>query len=130
MCGPDDAAPQVSEDIAVDKAARCVSERRVPHPRAIHFACPRDRIICAHLAPAKELSSTRASTCASAGSAFEKLYHSSVCIHGVSSPEQADTQTLLAVMAEERKVHEEYIARAANGDQTGNACPVCSRNSS
>jgi len=27
----------------------------------------------------------------------------------------ADTQTLLAVMAEERKVHDEHIARAANG---------------
>jgi hypothetical protein len=29
--------------------------------------------------------------------------------------QQADTQTLLAVMAEERKVHEHHIARAANG---------------
>ncbi len=28
--------------------------------------------------------------------------------------QQADTQTLLAVMAEERKVHEIHIARAAN----------------
>ena len=26
-----------------------------------------------------------------------------------------DAQTLLAVMAEERKVHEQHIARAANG---------------
>ena len=29
--------------------------------------------------------------------------------------QQADMQTLLAVMAEERKVHEQHIARAANG---------------
>lgn len=29
--------------------------------------------------------------------------------------QQADTQTLLAVMAEERKVHELHIAHAANG---------------
>jgi integrase len=29
--------------------------------------------------------------------------------------QQADTQTLLAVMAEERKVHEHHISRAANG---------------
>ena len=29
--------------------------------------------------------------------------------------QQADTQTLLAVMAEERKVHEHHIARASNG---------------
>ena len=29
--------------------------------------------------------------------------------------QQADAQTLLAVMAEERKVHEERISRAANG---------------
>ena len=33
--------------------------------------------------------------------------------------QQADTQTLLAVMAEERKRHEHPIARAANGNQIG-----------
>lgn len=32
---------------------------------------------------------------------------------------QADTQTLLAVMAEERKVHEQHISRPATGSQTG-----------
>ncbi|MDQ2932620.1 MAG: hypothetical protein M3Y05_17600 [Gemmatimonadota bacterium] len=30
--------------------------------------------------------------------------------------QQADTQTLLAVMAEERKVHEHHISRVANGE--------------
>ena len=37
--------------------------------------------------------------------------------HPIVQPDyqSADTQTLLAVMAEERKVHESHIATAANG---------------
>jgi len=38
---------------------------------------------------------------------------------------QADTQTLLAVMAEERKVHEQHIAEQQTGNQTGNARSAC-----